>query len=155
MESCAILVAQRFPAVDVWARALRPRAHTSAAGDILCATIIAQDSSYLLPIFRRKQSCLPEFDAMLPLESRIMPWCRVATPHDVTGSAAMAARLAACRGRSPPHTERASNRPLTKEVGFRLQGAAVLPLPREGRFPPYRQRGWSQHPAPRAGRAPG
>ena len=29
----------------------------------------------------------------------VLPWCRVATPHDVTGSAAMAACLAACRDR--------------------------------------------------------
>ena len=61
----------------------------------------------------------------------VVPWCRVATPHDVTGSAAMAACLAACRGRLPPHTERAGRRPLAKEAGFRLQGAGFRTQVRE------------------------
>ena len=108
---------------------MRPRAHTSAAGDILCATKIAQDSLYLLPVSGRKQSFEPGF------RCHAFSCCTHGvefTPHDVTGSAAMAARLAACRGRLPPHTERAGRRPLATEAGCRPQGG-WLPPPRHER----------------------
>ena len=95
---------------------MRPRAHTSAAGDILCATKIAQDSLYLLPVSGRKQSFEPGF------RCHAFSCCTHGvefTPHDVTGSAAMAACLAACRGRVPPRSERAGRRPLAKGAGCR------------------------------------
>ena len=61
---CIFLIISSKVTPVVGERALRPRAHTSAAEDILCAAKIAQGPFWLLPF----SGCKPR------LEPESMPW---------------------------------------------------------------------------------
>ena len=144
-------------------RALRSRSHTSAAGGILCATKIAQDSLYLLPVSGHKQSFSPGVSM-----ERFHVVCMVSscTPHDVTGSAAMAVRRAACRervavppailegSRGPGAVLRGTGPPSSLRLGSVLSGTGFsleesrtpAPAPAPGERLADRQRTWSCSP---------